>query len=185
MKRFVILYLFLPFIVWGKELPKLQTNQQPFLAIWRAHEGSRPDSKAPDLRIAIWNDGRVVFAKEPAKWGGALREGHVDPVRIATLKTRIQATALFELKEKQYIVPDGSMNCLAVDLGKKKQILSWDEVDIPNYGINAPATGNGIEFKKVWGEVNQLALDVIHSILKESQPYNGDFKALLKSWRFK
>jgi hypothetical protein len=46
-----------------------------------------------------------------------------------------------------------------IDLGKdKQQMLYWDEVDKPGYGINIDPMPHHRDFKTCWKLLNQLAL---------------------------
>lgn len=157
------------------------TNDRPMLAIWCDSE-CRMDSNPPYLRIAIWNDGRVIFAAGTNGWNHDLREGHIDTARVAKLKSALEATGVFDLKGTCYLVPDAPVDCVLVDVGTKRQMLFWDEVESPNYGINIDPTPAHLEFKKCWKEVNRLALE---SIPKDSKPREGKFKAVPQSWRLK
>src|SRR5262245_60465025 len=74
------------------------STNRPFLAIWQDHAGLHKDSKAPYLRIAIWDDGKIVFARDPSKWSHDLSEGRIDAAQIKELKQAIAATGVFELK---------------------------------------------------------------------------------------
>jgi hypothetical protein len=115
-------------------------------------------SEAPYLRVAIWDDGRVLFAKDPARWGHELQEGRIAAYRVAQLKKALPETGVFDLKGTGYLVPDAPEYCLMVDLAEKKQMLYWDEVDMPGYGINVNPKPHHVEFKKCWKAVNNLAL---------------------------
>ena len=131
---------------------------RPFLAIWRHDDGFVRESKAPYLRIAIWNDGRVLFAKDASKWGHDLRKGQITAKRIDQLKKALLATGVFELKGNCYLVPSAPHDCVMLDLGNKRQMLYWDEVETPGYGINTNPKPNHRKFKECWKAVNQLAL---------------------------
>ena len=155
---------------------------RPFLAIWRDSGGFNPKSEAPYLRIAIWNDGRVLFAKDSGKWNHELRQGRIDSARIAELKKAVKATGVFELKGNCYLVPDAPVDCLMVDMGEKQQMLYWDEVESPGYGINISPTPRHLKFKKCWREVNKLALETVP---KQSEPYGKRFQMPTTPWRIK
>src|SRR5688500_938065 len=152
---------------------------RPVIAIWRdADRGSR----VPSLRIAIWNDGRVLFAKDPKKWGQELLEVRIDPDRVAEIKRAIAQTGVNELKGTCYLVPDAPVFCMMIDLGEKQQMLYWDERENPNYGINISPKPQHIAFKACWKEVNKLALAALPA---QSQPYPGKFSHPPQSWRLK
>jgi hypothetical protein len=95
----------------------------PIIAIWRDHDGHRPKSEAPYLRIAIWSDGRIVFAKDRKKWSHELLEGRIEPERLAELKNAAEGTGVFELKGNCYLVPDAPVDCMMINFGTKQQML--------------------------------------------------------------
>lgn len=129
--------------------------QRPLVAVWQqvAREG-----KGPCLRVAIWEDGRVLFAEDPKRWDSPLRQGKIAPRRVEQLKQAIADSGVFELKGTCYLVPDAPVDCLMVDFGKRKQMLYWDEVETPHYGINGSGKPQHTAFKQCWKIVNHLAL---------------------------
>jgi len=156
-------------------------EDRPFLAIWRDSGGSRR-SEAPFLRVAIWSDGRIVFAKDPKKWGHEILDGRIEAARIVELKKALEGTGAFELKGNCYLVPDASVDCVMLDLGAKQQMMYWDEVEKANYGINISPKAHHLYFKRCWKEVNKLALGAIP---QQSKPHGGRFSRPPKSWRLK
>lgn len=132
-------------------------NERPLIAIWRRDDGLA-NSAAPYLRVAIWSDGTVLFAKDPSKWSHDLQRGRIAQYRIAQLRQALVDSGVFELKGTCYLVPDAPTDCIMVDLGMKKQMLYWDEVETPNYGINSSGKVQHREFKRCWKMVNHLAL---------------------------
>jgi hypothetical protein len=137
---------------------KVEGEVRPFLALWRRDAG-RFVGDTPYLRFAIWDDGRVLYAKDPKKWGHELQQGHLSASRVARLKAALGDSGVFHLKGTCYLVPDAPVDCLLVDLGgKQQQLLYWDEVEAPNYGINIDPKPSHLEFKRCWKAVNHLAL---------------------------
>jgi hypothetical protein len=156
-------------------------TNRPFLAIWRDHAGLHKNS-GPYLRIAIWDDGKIVFARDPAKWDHDLLEGRLNAAQVKELKQAITATGVFELKGNCYLVPDAPVDCVMLDCDGKQQMLYWDEVESPGYGINIQPTETHLKFKSTWKEVNRLALQAVP---KDSQPYPNRFERPPESWRLK
>lgn len=156
------------------------STNRPFLAIWRDSDGNRLRSGAPYLRIAIWNDGRVVFAKNTNDWNHDMLEGRIEPARVEELKKALKGTGVFELKGYCYLVPDAPVDCIMVDLGDRKQMLYWDEREMPGYGININPKPHHLEFMRCWKEVNKLALEAIPT---ESSTHPGRFERPPQSWR--
>jgi hypothetical protein len=136
-----------------------KVEDRPFLALWQRSNGRRgSDSKPPFLRFAVWADGRVLFAKDPGKWGSELQRGKLSSVRVARLKAALSDSGIFDLKGTCYLVPDAPVDCLIVDLGGKQEMLYWDERERPGYGINVNPKPHHLEFKRCWKAINHLAL---------------------------
>ncbi|MGI8965342.1 MAG: hypothetical protein ACR2H1_04545 [Limisphaerales bacterium] len=173
MQNKFFLILFLLMLSFSAERIFAESESRPFLAIWREDEGLRRNAKAPYLRIAVWNDGRILFAKNTKEWGHDLLEGRIEKARITELKKAIKATGIFELQGNCYLVPDGPEDCLMVDLGDKQQMLYWDEIESPGWGINSNPKPQHKTFKQCWKNVNRLALE---SIPKKSHSYEKRFK---------
>ena len=141
----------------GPESPiQVERADRPFLALWE-EDGGR-GGHAPSLRFAFWSDGSVLFARDPEQWGHDLQQGKISQTRVARLKAALAESGVFPLKGTCYLVPDASTDCLLVDLGDKKQLLFWDEVEMPNYGINNDPTPTHLEFKRCWKAINRLGL---------------------------
>jgi hypothetical protein len=134
-----------------------QKKSDPLIAIWCDNIGRMP-SDAPYLRVAIWEDGQVIFAKDPEKWEYSLQEGKIASYRIKLLKKALLDTNVFELKGNTYLVPDAPTYSITINIGDKKQTLYWDEVETSGYGINIKPKPQHVEFKKCWKSLNSLAL---------------------------
>jgi hypothetical protein len=143
-------------------------SQRPLLAVWCKDEGWTYGGKAPYLRIAIWADGRVLFAADPKKWSHDLREGKIAPTRISELKKRIEKTEIFKLKGNAYLVPDGGHYCILADVDSRQQVLYWYG------GVSAPR-----KLRECWDALNQLALDFRPT---NGTPVTGRFKGAPDSW---
>lgn len=159
---------------------EVQVGDLPLVAIWRADDGMRLGSQAPFLRVAIWHDGRAVFSEDPGNWNHALREGTVDSRQVSSLRTRLLATPIFDLEGYCYLVPDAPTDCVLVQIDGRAQILYWDEVEHPNYGINVALRERHRQFIATWHAVNKLALS---SLPADSAP--SAFEPVPKSWYVK
>ena len=161
------------------------STNRPFLAIWEDSEGRPPvgdKPTSPYLRIAIWNDGRIVFAKDATNWNHELLEGRIAAARMDELKKAVEKTGVFELKGNCYLVLDAPVDCVMLDFGAKQQMLYWDERESPGYGINIAPTENHLKFKGCWKEVNRLALEAVP---KDSRQFTERFQRPPPSWRLK
>jgi hypothetical protein len=161
------------------QIDHAERKDRPFLAIWQADGGLVGGAY---LRIAIWDDGRIRFAQDQKKWSHALRQGRISADQIARLKEDILKTGVFELKGYCYLVPDADMDCLLLDFSGMNQMLYWDEVEAPNYGINIDPKPHHLKFKECWKMVNELALKVVPV---RSEPAAQEFRSAPKSWYLK
>ena len=119
------------------------------------------DTNYPYLRVAIWSDGRVVFARDPNVWNHDLLLGRIPEEVLTRLKQDIRKTGVFELKGNCYLVPDASVDCVMLSFGNSQQMLYWDEVENSGYGININPKPHHLAFKKAWWEVNRLVLSAL------------------------
>jgi len=163
-----------------RQLRAFASAQPPMVAVWCEDMGWFSGKRPPYLRIAIWEDGRVIFAKDPNKWDQKLRQGRIPSDRVAALKKQITAAGVFELTGTAYLVPDAHIYCMLVNFGGKQSLLEWDEVESPNYGINIDPTPKHLKFKSAWKTVNRLALAVRPG---ESHPFPHPFNRVPQSWK--
>lgn len=152
---------------------------RPIVAIWCVSQGFRPGP--PYLRIAIWEDGRVLFAEKPDQWSDALREGKISPEEVSRLKRALGETGVFALRSAAYLVPDAPDLCMVLNIGGKRRSFHWDEVENPHYGINIEPTPEHLRFKACWKAVNQLAVVARPG---KSGPVSGKFQPP-RSWYLK
>lgn len=156
--------------------------ERPLVAVWRYDEGLRFNSRVPYLRIAVWNDGRVVFAEDPENWKSKLREGQISAKAVADLKKRLLKSEAFVLKRVQYLVPDAPSDAILLDLDKDhRRLLHWDEVDAENYGIRTGPIEEQEEadaFIAAWKEINAAAL----AVRPEKSKSAGEKFAVPNSW---
>ena len=127
---------------------------RPLLAIWRDSDGYRSGNAAPYLRVAIWEDGRVLFAKDTKKWGHELFEGRIAAYRVDRLKEALAGGDVFNLKGHCYLGPDMPVDCIMIDLGEKKQMLYWVEGQM-SWMESKP---HRLKFAECWKTVNDLAI---------------------------
>jgi hypothetical protein len=161
------------------DLGAVERKDRPFLAIWQATSGMWGE---PFLRIAIWEDGTIWFAKDPTTWSHALYQGQIPADRIALLKEDILKTDVFDLKGYCYLGLDDDVDCLMLNFGGKTQMLYWNERDDPNFGINFESKPHHMMFKECWKMVNKLALNVIPA---RSEPTTEEFRGAPASWLLK
>ncbi len=150
----------------------------PMVAVWTDSTGF---SAQPSLRVALWDDGRVLFAINDGEPNSTLRFRHISRDTTKQLKHDIRKTGLFELKGHRYLVHDASVMCLLATVYDYKQLLYWDEVVSPNYGINIDPKPHHHDFINAWKSANDLALT---SISSESVPIEYAFRAP-ESWYVK
>lgn len=158
----------------------LHTKALPLFAVWLDSAGFVPGP--PFLRLALWPDGRVVFARDPNVWSQDLYLGQLAPPALSQLKTALRKTGVFELKGNCYLVPDGHVECVLLSFDGAAQMLYWDEVESPSYGINIDPKPQHLAFKKAWWDVNQLAIAALPT---KAQKLTTPFVAAPRTWYLK
>ncbi len=157
----------------------LEENAIPIIAIWEDSPGYATDTNYPYLRVAVWQDGRVVFARDPNAWDHDLLIGQLSAKALTTLEQSIRQTGVFELKGYCYLVPDAPVDCVMLSFGGSQQILYWDEVENTSYGININPKRHHIAFKKAWWEVNRL---VLSALPHQADKLESRFRRPPKNW---
>ncbi len=164
------------FLVTGCATGATPEPERPFFAVWRDTDGER---MSPCLRIAFWDDGKVLYDSEAPKWSGKLRTGTLRREEVERLKRALQATPVFQIKDDAHTMPDGPIICLMVRLGKQEQVLYWDEIESSNTGIDLSPTEAKTQFKQCWKMMNQLALDARP---QESKKVEEPFRPPPRTW---
>ena len=155
---------------------------RPMLAVWRDSDGN---TYAPRLRVAIWNDGRILFSKDAPRWGTNLFLGKLRPADVVSLKERVRAMGVLDLSRNSYLRPDEPWCCLLLDFGEQKQMLYWDEEELVwywNEGQPMHGTLPKGDFKRSWVQVNLLALSLAP---KDATRVEEGFRGALSSWYIK
>lgn len=129
-------------------------SERPLVAIWRQHGGFTGESGVSYLRVAIWEDGRVLVGRNSEEWGHELLEGRVAANRIAHLKAALVETGVFDLKKTAFVVPDLPCDHVLVDLGNRRQFLAWLEEPTPGRDSSHPVD----DLENCWQAINGLAL---------------------------
>ncbi len=160
----------------------LNGTNVPIIAVWEDSPGYTADTNYPYLRMAVWADGRVVFARDPNVWNHDLLLGHLPEEALAQLKQKIRQTGIFDLKGHCYLVPDAPVDCVMLSFGGSQQMLYWDEVEHERYGINISPKPHHLAFKKAWWEVNRLALSVLPD---QAKKLDVRFQRPPKAWYLK
>jgi hypothetical protein len=150
-------------------------QKRPVLAVWQDHPGMTDQPHGASLRVAIWDDGTVVFNKDLSDFGRDLQRGKIAPYRLALLKHALERSAAFSLKETGYAVPDAEGDCILFDLGAKGQVLNCEEGLLLNH--SGPEYR---ELKKCWETLNDLA---ILSCPDQFEPVPEKFTKTPDSWR--
>jgi len=154
----------------------------PIMAVWQDSPGYFADTNYPYLRMAVWADGRVVFARDPNVWNHDLLLGRLPEKALTGLKQDIHQTGIFDLKGHCYLVPDAAVDCVMLSFGGSRQMLYWDEVEHVAHGINSNPMPHHLTFKRAWWEVNRLALSVLPD---QARKLDVRFRTPPKEWYLK
>lgn len=157
----------------------LDEKSAPIIAVWDDSLEKSGEVNGPYLRLAIWADGRVVFARDPNQWSQDLQIGRISGKAMEELTGKILKTGVFELKRDEYLVPDAPSHKMLLSIAGWRKVLGWDEVDMEHYGISVNPNPDSNAFKKAWREVNLLA---VAALPKESEKLNKRFENPPRDW---
>jgi hypothetical protein len=146
--------------------------ERPLVAVWRVinTDVTIEPLDVSYLRVAVWEDGTVIFARDPTRWERKLLRGSISQAEIDQLKKELVDSGIFAVTETSYLVPDAPVDAIAVQIDNQKTTLSWDERENPHYGANIGNTPQYREFKKCWKAVNRIA---IGACPKMARPIEG------------
>lgn len=174
--------LVLPLPFSGKTA-EIKSEPVPFLAVWMEDDGAGgPQIAVPRLRIAFWDNGKVVFDEKAPQWSKTLRKGMLKPEEVESLKQSLRQTTVLQLKETASLMPDGPEICMMVRIENKQQVLYWDEIESHTTGINVRLTEAMIQFKECWKKLNLIALNARP---RETKPAEEPFHRPPRTWREK
>ena len=160
----------------------LDETNSPIIGVWQDSSGLNTDTNGPYLRLAVWADGRVVFARDPKVWNHDLLLGQLPELVLAKLKQDIRQTGVFDLEGHCYLVPDAPVDCVMLSFGDSQQMLYWDEVEGKSYGINIDPKPRHLAFKKAWREVNRLTLSILPH---QAKKLDAHFQSPPNGWYLK
>lgn len=160
-------------------------GELPLLALWvRSHGNGSKLGEPPELRFAIWEDGRVLCAKDPEKGGMPMRAGTITLEQVALLKKQINASAIFTLKQESYIAPDASVQCLLASADGNQQLLSWDTIERgETYRSSHDPKPDILIFEECWKQVKAAGLKRLKKDFPELPPTESFSPP--KSWKLK
>ena len=101
------------------------------IAIWFVDAGLVPQRQGPQLILAAWPDGRVVWSNDRVKGGTPYRQGQIDPKQITGLLKRFERDGLFVEKSVNQgkITIDGHFVTILVRNGNHKvELMSSHDV---------------------------------------------------------
>jgi hypothetical protein len=133
--------------------------RMPLAAVWRK-VGRRPmpgrSFEGPALRYAVFEDGEILFAEDRDSLRGRVARAKLDSGAIAELERSLADTGVMDLTGTTYLVPDAPVLAMLVRVRGREQILYWDEVELPGYGINVAPKPHHLAFKKAWHAVDAV-----------------------------
>jgi hypothetical protein len=165
----------------------------PLVAVYYNDWRLIPRVIGPQVIVAIWRDGRVVWSLAPIKGGRPYRTGRITPGKLRELLAELEKKGTFKDPNRRasYLGPDSEFITIAIADGMKRlNISSWHEVYEVNPGTLAIAqalislNGRSREevlagepesyrrFRALWGELRQRLRDML--------PRRGEDAGLLK-----
>ena len=113
-----------------KERIRPITEAESVLAVYQQDWGLA-SSGEPEIILAAWPDGYVVWSKDRVNGGPPYFSGRTDPEKITALLSRFEKEGLFahEELEQAHFGPDSSFITVLVKSGPKQcEMCSWHEL---------------------------------------------------------
>ena len=172
-----------------------ETNP-PTVVIYHTRAGhavsARTNVFAPQIAVALWNDGTVVWSESADKNGPPFKQGKFARNKLAALLNTLERDGVFNDRAlgRARFGPDSSFTTMTINDGKRQLTMrSWHEDFEQN--SNSVATANGIEslgkrkqeevlreqpedyrrFRQTWSEIRQ---GVGAMIPENGQLYQGE-----------
>jgi hypothetical protein len=157
---FLLLLSMSSVVAQGHRVPSASLGSHiPIVAVWSENDGLMSQG-ARYLRFAIWDDGRVLFARDTRHLSTLLVQGKLPAERIAELERQLSESAVFRLKRTAYIPFDSLHYCMTVNVGKNHQALGWDEIPDPERTVVDAQKPIAKLFKECCVKINHLAASV-------------------------
>lgn len=146
------------------------------------------------LTLAVWEDGRVVFAREPAGTTEH-REGRVSAKAVTRCLKRLREAGVFEFpyENSAHYGPDSEFVVLYARNGEDEiELKSWHEIFerdgrhvVNSHGVHShqgrereslldPPDSPYVKFRRIWDVTKRELLALIP---EESEPFDGDWEA--------
>ena len=146
---------------------------------------------APQIAVALWNDGTIVWSVSANKSGPPFKQGKFAREKLAALLDNLERAGAFGDKTlgRPRFGPDSSFTTIAINAGQRRLTMrSWHEGF--EQRTNLVATANGIvslgerkredvlreqpedyrQFRQVWSEIRQTVATLIP---ENGTPFNG------------
>ncbi|MFA6243931.1 MAG: hypothetical protein WC655_23510 [Candidatus Hydrogenedentales bacterium] len=104
----------------------LGSDQRPIVAVWKGPT-SYNTLQASYLRVAIWEDGRVVFAKDPGGWSHDLLLGQISTDDVVRVKRSLKESGVFELEDTSFGLSGFPSLCILVAIDEDERLLQIAE----------------------------------------------------------
>jgi hypothetical protein len=180
------------------------THANSIVAIYTSDGGGIiPSGEPPNLVVAVWDDGHVVWSDDRLRGGAPYRSGQIDRTRLAAILSGMERDGVFAEKKfsRANVGPDSKFTTIWLKSGKLQlQMRSWHE--LVEAGGGAVATTSGIEplrgrrrfdvlrnqpseylyYRLAWSEIRGTLLEMIPS---ESKAVDGKVRmqAGVISWQ--
>jgi hypothetical protein len=174
------------------------TDADKVLALYTEDHGLRSAGK-PQLILAVWGDGRVLWSEDRLRGGAPYRVGQIAPRRLTSLLSRLERDGFFADPKlsRSHFGPDAQFTTILVKSGKKQlKMQSWHELFEAGGKVVATKAGlvalegrsrlavlrkepaDYLHFRLAWSELRDSTSGLI---LSESKPIKG--KLLMEAGR--
>jgi hypothetical protein len=108
--------------------PLLAVYVAPMSRIWHAAD---PADLDPQIIVAVWKDGRIIWSREPVRGGGPYREGKVEPGKVQKALDDLEKRGIFKDRSlrRLHFGPDADFTAIVVADSKRwLDMGSWHEL---------------------------------------------------------
>lgn len=132
-------------------------------------------SSSPQLIMALWDDGRMIWSIDQVHGGAPYREGHVQPGALARLLAGLEHGGQFddEKLSRSWAAWDSRFTTILGRVrGRVLQMRSGHELEPPvdNASLTPELAVEIVRYRRVWSQIREQSAILIPV---ESKPSNG------------
>ncbi len=119
----------------------------PCVAVW--HQDGMKAKPNDGLRIAVWEDGTILFSPRPDRLGEHMLVGRVEKKDVETMLAGLRAAGFWD-EHRSDVVPDSAYTTIAASDGQKRTVHRWHEYLLPGFGSDINTDKDYRAFVRMW-----------------------------------